>query len=76
MRARSTLIQGLFPGAMGIGAHATTAYRVFVLNQPDAQPMGLFAIVTLVVDVVAAFVLSRIVQAMPICVRYMVVLAQ
>lgn len=56
-RARSALIQGLFLGALGLGVLGTTAYRVLVQHQPEAQLMGLFAIVALAVNVAAALVL-------------------
>jgi Co/Zn/Cd efflux system component/copper chaperone CopZ len=56
-RARSALIQGLFLGALGLGVLATTAYRVLVLNQPEAELMGLFGVIALVVNVAAAAVL-------------------
>jgi cation diffusion facilitator family transporter len=56
-RARSALIQGLFLAVLGLGVLATTGYRVLVLNQPEAELMGLFAIVALVVNVAAAAVL-------------------
>jgi Co/Zn/Cd efflux system component/copper chaperone CopZ len=56
-RARSALTQGLFLGALGLGVIATTAYRVLVLNQPEAELMGLFGLVALVINVVSALVL-------------------
>lgn len=56
-RARSALLQGLFLAALGVGVLATTGYRVLVLNQPEAELMGLFAIVALAVNVAAAAVL-------------------
>ncbi|MBC9176001.1 cation diffusion facilitator family transporter [Pseudoroseomonas ludipueritiae] len=56
-RARSALIQGLFLAVLGLGVLATTGYRVLVLNQPEAELMGLFAIVALVVNVASAAVL-------------------
>lgn len=56
-RARSALIQGVFLGALGIGVLVTTAYRVLVLYQPEAELMGLFGVVALVVNVAAAAVL-------------------
>lgn len=56
-RARSALIQGLFLGALGVGVLATTAYRVLVLYQPEAELMGLFGLVALVINVAAAAVL-------------------
>lgn len=56
-RARSALIQGIFLGALGCGVLAATAYRVLVLQQPEAELMGLFGAVALCVNVGAAFVL-------------------
>ncbi|MEP9370126.1 cation diffusion facilitator family transporter [Xanthobacter sp. VNH20] len=56
-RARSALIQGLFLGALGLGVLGTTAYRVLVQHQPEAELMGLFAIIALVINVAAALVL-------------------
>ena len=52
-RARSALIQGLFLGALGLGVLGNTAYRVLVQQQPEAELMGLFAVIALVVNVVA-----------------------
>ena len=40
--ARSALIQGVFLGALGLGVLATTGYPGLVLNQPEAEWMGLF----------------------------------
>lgn len=56
-RARSALIQGLFLGALGLGVLVNTAYRVLVVNQPEAELMGLFGLIALVVNVAAAAVL-------------------
>lgn len=56
-RARSAFIQGIFLGALGFGVLAATAYRVLVLQQPEAELMGLFGAVALCVNVGAAFVL-------------------
>ncbi|MBS5904680.1 MAG: cation transporter [Acetobacteraceae bacterium] len=56
-RARSALIQGLFLAVLGLGVLATTGYRVLVLNQPEAELMGLFGAVALVVNVASAAVL-------------------
>ena len=56
-RARSALIQGLFLGALGLGVLASTIYRMIVQQQPEAELMGLFGIIALVVNVVAAMVL-------------------
>ena len=56
-RARSALIQGIFLGLLGLGVLITTGYRVLVLNQPEAELMGLFGAVALVVNVASAAVL-------------------
>ncbi len=56
-RARSALIQGWFLGALGLGVLATTIYRVLVLNKPEAEVMGIFGGLALVVNVAAALVL-------------------
>src|SRR3546814_9549404 len=56
-RARSALIQGLFLGVLGLGVLGTTGYRVLVQHQPEAELMGLFGIVALVVNVAAALFL-------------------
>lgn len=56
-RARAALLQGLFLAALGIGVLAMTAYRVLVLHQPEADIMGIFAILALVTNVAAAAVL-------------------
>ncbi|MCH2396472.1 cation transporter [Oceanibaculum sp.] len=56
-RARSALIQGLFLGALGVGVLANTGYRVLVLQQPEAELMGLFGLIALVINVAAALVL-------------------
>ncbi len=56
-RALSALVQGVFLGALGVGVLASTAYRVIVLNQPNAELMGVLGAVALVVNVLAAFAL-------------------
>ncbi len=56
-RARSALIQGLFLGTLGLGVLVTTTYRVIVHGQPEAELMGLFGLIALVVNVAAAAVL-------------------
>jgi Co/Zn/Cd efflux system component/copper chaperone CopZ len=56
-RARSALLQGIFLGVMGLGVLLTSAYRVLVLNQPEAELMGIFGGIALVVNVAAAVVL-------------------
>lgn len=56
-RARSALIQGLFLAALGMGVLLNTAYRVLVLNQPEAELMGVFGLIALVANVGAALIL-------------------
>jgi Co/Zn/Cd efflux system component/copper chaperone CopZ len=56
-RARSALIQGLFLGLLGLGVVASTIYRMIVQLPPEAELMGLFGIMALVVNVLAAAVL-------------------
>lgn len=56
-RARSALIQALFLGLLGLGVVASTIYRMIVQLPPEAELMGLFGIVALVVNVLAAAVL-------------------
>lgn len=56
-RARSALLQGVFLGALGLGVLVTSAYRVLVLDQPEAELMGIFGAVALAVNVAAAAVL-------------------
>lgn len=56
-RARSALLQGLFLGALGLSVLATTAYRVLVQQQPDAEMMGMFGGIALAVNLAAALVL-------------------
>lgn len=56
-RARTALLQGLFLGALGLGVLVATAYRVLVLQQPEAELMGLFGAIALCVNVAAALVL-------------------
>ena len=56
-RARAALLQGLFLGVLGIGVLANAVYRVLVLNQPEAELMGIFGAIALAVNVAAALVL-------------------
>jgi len=56
-RAKSALLQGLFLAALGIGVLINTGYRVLVLNQPEAELMGIFGAIALAVNVTAAIVL-------------------
>lgn len=56
-RARSALIQGVFLGLLGAGVLLNTAYRVLVLNRPEAEIMGVFGVIALIANVIAAFLL-------------------
>ena len=56
-RARSALVQGLFLGSLGLSVFGATLYRLAVRGQPEAELMGLFGAVALVVNVAAAVVL-------------------
>lgn len=56
-RAQAALLQGAFLAALGLGVLAATVYRIFVLNEPHAELMGVLGAVGLVVNVAAALVL-------------------
>lgn len=68
-QARSALIQGLFLGLLGLGVVASTIYRMIVQLPPEAELMGLFGIVALVVNVLAAAVLIPHRTGTPTCGR-------
>lgn len=56
-RAKAALLQGVFLGVLGLGVLAASLYRVFVLQIPEADLMGIFGLIALAVNVVAAAVL-------------------
>lgn len=56
-RARSALIQGIFLASLGIGVLATTAYRLVVQSQPEAEVMGILGVIALLINAAAAAVL-------------------
>jgi Co/Zn/Cd efflux system component len=56
-RAKSALIQGLFLGALGLSVLVSTVYRTIVMNQPEAEMMGIFGAIALIVNVLAAVAL-------------------
>lgn len=58
-RSRAAFLQGLFLAALGVGVFAAAAYRVFVVNEPEAFLMSGFGIVALIVNMAAAWVLSK-----------------
>ena len=58
-RARTALLQGIFLAVMGLGVLAATTWRVFVVHVPEAELMGAFGIVALVVNVACAAILLK-----------------
>jgi Co/Zn/Cd efflux system component/copper chaperone CopZ len=56
-RSRTALLQGLFLGALGLAVFGNTIYRVFILNTPEAELMGAFGGVALVINIASALVL-------------------
>ncbi len=56
-RAKAALLQGGFLGVLGVVVLVTTVYRVFFLQQPEAQLMGIFGSIALAVNIMAAVVL-------------------
>ena len=56
-RARSAMTQGVFLGLLGLGVVVTTVYRVLAQRQPEAELMGAFGVMALVVNVAAAAIL-------------------
>lgn len=56
-RAKAALLQGIFLALLGLGVIASTSYRVFVEHEPQTMLMGGFALVALIVNVLAAVVL-------------------
>lgn len=57
-RARAALLQGSFLGLFGLGVMVTSFVRVFVPSHPEAETMGLFGGLAMVVNVLAAMVLA------------------
>lgn len=58
-RARAALVQGLFLAVMGLGVLGVTAYRVLVLQLPQADLMGAFGLGALAVNVTCAVILLK-----------------
>lgn len=56
-RTRAALLQGVFLALLGVGVLAAAAYRVLVVELPDASTMGIVGFVALVVNVASAVVL-------------------
>ena len=57
VRARVALIQGLFLGGLAVGVLGTTAVRVLVMKQPDADVMGVLGAGGLAINLAAAVAL-------------------
>jgi len=58
-RARIALVQGIFLLTLGLGVIGVALWRALTAVAPEAELMGGIGIVALVVNVAAAFVLSR-----------------
>lgn len=56
-RARSALLQGLFLGALGLSVLAATLYRLINRGQPEAELMGIYGVIALLINVTAAVLL-------------------
>lgn len=56
-RAKAALLQGIFLGVLGLGVLVTTLVRFFTSAAPEAEVMGIFGAVALVVNVLAVLVL-------------------
>ena len=56
-RAKAALTQSIFLGVLGTSVFTITVYRVFVLQIPQAELMGILGAIALGVNVLAAFVL-------------------
>ena len=56
-RAKAALIQGVFLALLGLGVIGATLYRIFTAYEPETMLMGGFAVVALIVNVLAAAVL-------------------
>ena len=58
-RAKSALLQATFLGLLGIGILVGAAYRILVMNQPQAEMMGILGVIGLAINVTAAIILLR-----------------
>ena len=56
-RAKGALLQGAFLGLLGLVVLALTLWRVFVQHTPEAELMGVFGAIALVVNIAAAALL-------------------
>lgn len=58
-RARVALVQGVFLAALGLGVIGMAAWRALNAEPPEAELMGGIGILALMINVAAAFILSR-----------------
>ncbi len=56
-RARAALIQGVFLGGLGLWVLISTLLRISGGHEPEAELMGLFGLIALVVNLLSAWVL-------------------
>lgn len=56
-RAKSALLQGVFLGILGAGVLASTLWRFVNAQQPEAELMGVFGAIALVINILSAVVL-------------------
>lgn len=56
-RARTALIQGIFLGVLGLFVFGATVFRVFYLQLPEAELMGIYGAIALCTNIAAALVL-------------------
>jgi len=58
-RARTALLQGIFLGILGIGVLVAAAYRAFVVNEPQAEVMGILGFFAFLINVGCAAILMK-----------------
>lgn len=58
-RARSAMVQGIFLGLLGLGVVGSTIWRVLNQTTPEAGLMGAFAVVALIVNILAVLPLLK-----------------
>lgn len=58
-RARTALWQGVFLGVLSVGILVGAAYRVFVVNEPQPEVMGLLGFIAFLINVGSVFLLMK-----------------
>lgn len=58
-RSKTALTQGVFLAVLGLGVLISTVYRVVTAAPPEAELMGGLGLIALIVNVAAAWVLSK-----------------